>query len=197
MKNLLSPKCKMILSFFTFLLALLLAWTAFGFAIPTQMLAIKKAEAEYCLPPGAWELYRPSLDYKSSNTGGWYFSRRGDDFYIVKPYRNNSALWNDTLGPYRMAPLSPYSLGFDLIIDATSGITQISATENLILVTTPAPHAARVELTLNDQTVDCTESAPGSGFWVGTVRVTNEHNLNAILARAYDADENLIDSTSP
>lgn len=193
---LISPKLKMALSAILLVCSLYFLWSSLQFAMPTRLLSIKKVEAEQCLAPGKWTLYRPSFNPKS-NTGGWYFSRRGDKFFIAMPFQNNGPLWDSALGPYLTAPLSPYILDFNLVTDIKDGITFTAFIEDMILVTTPDPHVARVELVLGVQTAECTESSPGSGFWVGTLRITNEENISDIRAHAYDASGNLIGITEP
>lgn len=196
---LISPKLKMVLSAILLAFSLCFLWSSLCFAMPAQVLAVKKAEAECCLTPRTWELYRPSLDYKSSNAGGWFFSRQGDEFYIAMPFQRDSPLWDILYSPIRTIPLLPYRLNFNPILDASQENFGFIGIDDMILVTTPNPTVARVELVQGSRTADCTESAPGSGFWVGILRTmdTDEDKDFPLLARAYDAAGNLIGSTEP
>lgn len=191
-----SPKLLMILSALLLIFSLLFLWSSTHFAMPTPLLAIKKAAAEQGLASGTWALYRPSIK-SNSNTGGWYFSRRGDTFYIAQPWRDNGPLWSDALGPYPISPLSPRYLDFNPILDALQENFGFVGNDDVILVTTPDPAVARVQLVQGDRVADCTESAPGSGFWVGTLRTmdTDEDKDFPILAYAYAADGTLLHST--
>lgn len=121
MKNrlyLISPKLKLILSAILLVFSLYFFWSSLHFAVPLQTLAIKKAETEHCLSPGTWALYPPSSNAKPSNAGGWYFSRRGDEFYIARPSKVNFPLW-DAATPYCITPLNPFILNFNPIWDTS------------------------------------------------------------------------------
>lgn len=205
----LSPKIPLMCSILFLVCSLYFFWSSNYFGMPTGILAVRKAAAEHALPNLSWELYRPSLDFAPGNSGGWYFSRQGDAFYIAQPIHNDSFLWDVTLGPDPMLPLSPYRIGFNPIWEEGKTIY-----ESITLVVTPDPAVARIALTQAirpsdwagtegelmagySSTTDCVESAPGSGFWVGKQRVTTpptqaNSQSSIFTVHAYAADGTLL-----
>lgn len=176
--------------------ALLLAsvyhlWALLSFGMPTPGLAVRKAEAELGLPRGTWSTTALLSEAKYGNSSSWRLSRRGDDFYVALPVYNThfNFLWEADFRS--LSPLCPQQLFLRPAPDRNN-----PSVLRFYLVSTPNPDTVRVELIQNGQTVNCVETAPGSGFWVGEVHSSESDNTSP-LARAYDADGNLIGSSPP
>lgn len=180
----------MILSAILFALSLCFLWYSMRFSMPTQGLALRKAEAEHLLPPGEWTTTALLDDAKISNAGDWYFSRRGDDFYYFQPTKN-FVFWYGTSGPYRLTDYTPQHLSTKF--DREDGKTFFL---KFLVVVTPDSAVARMDLVQNGRAVPCTETTPGSGFWLGRLRNQTDVESNApISVRAYAADGTLLYAT--
>ena len=211
-----SARLKLLVSAALFLLSLLFLWSALSYPMPTQGLAHTKALREHGMPPGTYAASgRLRWEEGEGQNIHWYVTRQADGFAVTTPSRSAGLFW-ESFSFYFLRftgeqPLPFCYLGTAFLFGVENGHTSTVGTENATLVASKDPAVARVELIQgwynsktdsgggprawleqNGAAVDCVETAPGSGLWLGRQVWPDAHGASATLVRAYDAQGTLL-----
>lgn len=219
-------KRNLLVSLLLLLLAALFFWAMLDFAMPTPALAHRRAAAEYGLDPGRILLSRPVhfQEGASDHDDQWVLSQSKDG-YLVSTLARVGPLWTSPMPPMLLIPTAEQPIMYvcpasGFLLNETDSQQPIldAVWEYVTLVVTSDPAVDRVELfqggtatggdgkgaevdwlVENAPSIDCVETTPGSGLWVGqqVVRASYGFGYPTTYIRTYGADGKVLGQLLP